>query len=165
MSNRAPEVHCFNSKGCRLYPGIQPLDYLNTLGFSGLTAYFGLTRISELKPGEKLVVSGAAGSVGYTACQLGKVAGAKVYGIAGSQDKCNALEKEVGVEKAFNYKSPTFFQDFKETVGYLDVYFDNVGGDMLDFMLTRLNKDARIVLCGMSSYKSFHWKIQLKKND
>jgi len=68
------------------------------------------------------------------------------------------------LEKTFNHKSPTFFQDFKETVGYLDVYFDDVGGDMLNFMLTRLNKDARIVLCGMSSYKSFH-KIQLKKND
>jgi len=59
------------------------------------------------------------------------------------------------IEKTFNHKSPTFFPDFKETVGYLDVYFDNVGGDMLDFMLTRLNKDARIVLCGVSSFTKF----------
>lgn len=76
--------------------------------------------------------------------------GAKVYAIAGTQDKCNWLEKECGVEKAFDYKSPTFRDDFKKTVGYLDVYFDNVGGDILDFMLTRLNKNARIVMCGKS---------------
>lgn len=139
---------------CRLYPGVQPLDYLNTLGTPGLTAYFGLKKIGEVKAGEKLVVSGAAGAVGSMACQLGKAAGAKVYAIAGSPDKCEWLEKEIGVEKAFNYKSPTFLQDFKKNVGYLDVYFDNVGGDMLDFMLTRLNKNARIALCGLSSQLS-----------
>ncbi|KAF9444824.1 alcohol dehydrogenase [Macrolepiota fuliginosa MF-IS2] len=138
-----------------LQPGVQPLDYLNTLGSSGLTAYFGLKKIGELKPGDKLVVSGAAGSVGSIACQLGKAAGAKVYAIAGSPDKCEWLEKEIGVEKAFNYKSPTFTQDFKDTAGYLDVYFDNVGGDILDFMLTRLNQNARIILCGaISAYNS-----------
>lgn len=133
----------------RLYPGVQPLDYLNTLGLPGLTAYFGLKKIGEVKAGEKLVVSGAAGAVGSIACQLGKAAGAKVYAIAGSPDKCEWLEKEIGVEKAFNYKSSAFLQDFKKTVGYLDVYFDNVGGDILDFMLTRLNQGARIALCGM----------------
>ncbi|KAF5359397.1 hypothetical protein D9756_003399 [Leucocoprinus leucothites] len=138
-----------------LYPGVQPLDYLNTLGTSGLTAYFGLKKIGEIKPGEKLVISGAAGSVGVIACQLGKAAGAKVYAIAGSPDKCEWLEKELGVEKAFNYKSSTFLEDFKNSVGYLDVYFDNVGGDILDFMLTRLNKNARIALCGaISAYNS-----------
>lgn len=143
-----PHSYVFELMRCRLYPGVEPLDYLNTLGLSGLTAYFGLKKIGELKPGDKLVVSGAAGSVGSMACQLGKAAGAKVYAIAGSTDKCEWLEKELGVEKAFDYKSPTWMQDFKDTVGYLDVYFDNVGGDILDFMLTRLNKNARIVLCG-----------------
>ena len=93
------------------------------------------------------MVSGAAGSVGAVTCQLGKLMGAKVYAIAGTQDKCEWLEKECGVDKAFNYKSPTFHSDFK-TVGYLDVYFDNVGGEILDFMLTRLNKCARVVMCG-----------------
>lgn len=87
----------------------------------------GLRNIGQIKPGETLVISGAAGSVGSIACQLGKRAGAKVYAIAGSKDKCEWLEKEVGVDKAFNYKSPTFRQDFKK-IGYLDVYFDNVGG-------------------------------------
>lgn len=136
----------------RIYPGVQPLDYLNTLGGSGLTAYFGLKKIGELKPGEKLVVSGAAGSVGSLVCQLGKAAGAKVYAIAGTSEKCEWLEKDIGVEKAFNYKSPTFMEDFKKSVGYLDVFFDNVGGDMLDSMLGRLNKDARIILCGKLQY-------------
>jgi Zinc-binding dehydrogenase len=87
----------------------------------------GLRDIGQVKPGETLVVSGAAGSVGFTACQLGKRAGAKVYAIAGSPGKCEWLEKEIGVDKAFNYKSPTFRQEFKK-IGYLDVYFDNVGG-------------------------------------
>jgi len=135
-------------------PGGILLDYLNTLGASGLTAYFGLKDIGKLKKGETLVVSGAAGSVGSLVCQLGKAAGAKVYGIAGSQDKCDWLKTELGIDGAFNYKSPTFRQDIKN-IGYLDVYFDNVGGDMLDFMLTRLNKGARIVLCGaISTYNS-----------
>lgn len=136
-------------------PGVEPLDFLNTLGTAGLTAYFGLKKIGELKPGEKLVVSGAAGSVGLVACQLGKAAGAKVYAIAGSDDKCRWLERELGVDKAFNYKGPNFYNDIKKQVGYLDVYFDNVGGDILDFLLTRLNKDARIILCGaISAYNS-----------
>ncbi|EAU85415.1 alcohol dehydrogenase [Coprinopsis cinerea okayama7 len=138
-----------------LGPGIEALDYLGVLGGSGLTAYFGLKEIGQLKAGDKLVVSGAAGSVGTVACQLGKAAGAKVYAIAGGPAKCRWLEEEIGVEKAFDYKSPSFFADVKKHVGYLDVYFDNVGGDILDFLLTRLNKDARIVLCGaISAYNS-----------
>lgn len=92
------------------------------------SVFQGLKKIGELKPGETLVISGAAGSVGSVACQLGKAAGAKVYAIAGSDDKCQWLEKKLGVDRAFNYKSPNFFNDFKKNVGYLDVYFDNVGG-------------------------------------
>ncbi|KAK2460355.1 hypothetical protein APHAL10511_007744 [Amanita phalloides] len=135
-------------------PGAVLLDYLNTLGPSGLTAYFGLKDIGKLKKGETLVVSGAAGSVGAVVCQLGKAAGARVYGIAGSQEKCEWLEKELGVDGAFNYKSPTFREDSKK-FGYLDVFFDNVGGDILDLMLTRMNKGARIVLCGaISAYNN-----------
>ncbi|KAJ6619734.1 alcohol dehydrogenase [Mycena sp. CBHHK59/15] len=134
--------------------GVQALDFLNTLGTSGLTAYFGLKDVCQLKAGEKLLVSGAAGSVGSAACQLGKQAGAIVYAIAGSQEKCDWLVKELGVDMAFNYKSPTFRQDFKK-IGYLDVYFDNVGGEILDMALTRLNKGARIALCGaISAYNT-----------
>jgi len=110
-----------------------------------------LKHIGELKSGETLVVSGAAGAVGSLACQLGKKTGAKVIAIAGSDEKCSWLEKELGVDKAINYKSSSFKDDVKKHVGYLDVFFDNVGGDMLDLMLTRLNKNARIVLCGAIS--------------
>ncbi|KAJ7637749.1 alcohol dehydrogenase [Mycena polygramma] len=109
-----------------------------------------VTDVCDLKPGDKMVVSGAAGSVGSIACQLGKRAGATVYAIAGGQDKCEWLEKELGVDKAFNYKSPTFRKDF-QAAGYIDVFFDNVGGDILDMVLTRLNKGARIALCGAIS--------------
>ncbi|KAL0061939.1 hypothetical protein AAF712_011223 [Marasmius tenuissimus] len=134
--------------------GVQPLDFLNTLGPSGMTAYFGLKDVGKLKKGETLVVSGAAGSVGALVCQLGKRTGAKVFAIAGSKDKCEWLEKELGVDKAFNYKSPTFREDFKK-IGYLDVYFDNVGGEILDMCLGRLNKGARVALCGaISAYNA-----------
>jgi hypothetical protein len=139
--------------------------------FSPLITPQGLKDVGQIKAGETLVVSGAAGSVGSLVCQLGKKAGAKVYAIAGSDEKCKWLEEELGVDKAFNYKSDSFRTDFK-TVGYLDgrclfpaflvyaddaiVYFDNVGGPILDFMLTRLNKKARIVLCGAISQYSQH---------
>ena len=85
------------------------------------------------------------------ACQIGKKIGARVIAIAGSQEKVDWLEKELGVDKALNYKSPTFREDFVKAVGYLDVYFDNVGGEMLNYMLTRMNKGARIALCGVYS--------------
>jgi NADPH-dependent curcumin reductase CurA len=78
-----------------------------------------------LKAGETLVVSGAAGAVGSVVCQLGKIKGARVIALAGSEDKVAWLENELGVDKALNYKSPTFVADFKKHVGYLDVYFDN----------------------------------------
>ncbi|KAG5638779.1 hypothetical protein H0H81_010200 [Sphagnurus paluster] len=130
--------------------GVHALDFLNTLGSSGMTAYFGLKDVAELKKGDVLVVSGAAGSVGAIACQLGKRAGAKVYGIAGSDDKCQWLQKELGADGAFNYKSPTFREDFKK-IGFVDVYFDNVGGEILDMVLTRLAQNARIALCGAIS--------------
>ena len=105
--------------------------------------------VGKIKAGETLVVSGAAGATGSVVCQLGKRAGAKVIAIAGSKDKCDWLEKDLGVDKAINYKSPTFRKDFISAVGYLDVYFDNVGGEILNLSLTRLKQGARVVLCGM----------------
>ncbi|TFY77661.1 hypothetical protein EWM64_g6351 [Hericium alpestre] len=136
-------------------PGSQELDFLGPLGITGMTAYFGLNDVGKLKAGETLVVSGAAGAVGSIVCQMGKKQGAKVVAIAGSDEKCQWLEKELGVDKAINYKSPTFRKDFIDAVGYLDVYFDNVGGDILNLALTRLNKGARIAFCGaISDYNS-----------
>jgi len=133
-------------------PGGQLLDFLGPLGISGgVTAYFGLLDVGKIKAGETLVVSGAAGSVGSVACQIGKIFGAKVVGIAGSDDKCRWLKEELKIDAALNYKSPTFRDEFKDAVGYLDVFFDNVGGEILDFALTRLNKGARIALCGAIS--------------
>ncbi|GJJ08642.1 hypothetical protein Clacol_002861 [Clathrus columnatus] len=134
-----------------LFPGVHELDFLGILGLPGLTAYFGLFDIAQIKQGETLVVSGAAGAVGSVACQLGKLKGAKVIALAGSDDKVEWLESDLGVHKALNYKSPTFIKDFKAAVGYLDVYFDNVGGRILDLCLTRLKKNARVVLCGAIS--------------
>ncbi|KAF7327736.1 PKS-ER domain-containing protein [Mycena kentingensis (nom. inval.)] len=127
-----------------------PIRFPCLIAGAGLTAYFGVHDICQVKPGETMVVSGAAGSVGVVACQLGKRAGAKVYAIAGSQEKCEWLEKEIGVDRAFNYKSKTFYKEFKE-IGLVDVVFENVGGDLLDMVLTRLNKDARVALCGAIS--------------
>ncbi|KAG8954424.1 hypothetical protein FRC04_011751 [Tulasnella sp. 424] len=136
-------------------PGATALDYLGVLGSTALTAYFGLLDVAQLKSGDTCVVSGAAGAVGSVACQIAKLKGAKVIAIAGSDEKCNWLESDLGVDKALNYKSPSFRDDFKKNVGYLDVYFDNVGGDILDLCLTRLNKGARIALCGaISDYNS-----------
>ncbi|CDO70644.1 hypothetical protein BN946_scf184756.g10 [Trametes cinnabarina] len=130
------------------WPGMDILDFLGPLGATGMTAYFGLLDVGKIQAGETLVVSGAAGATGSVVCQIGKKRGAKVYAIAGSADKCAWLEHEVGVDRAFNYKSATFYEDFRKHAGYLDVYFDNVGGDILNFMLTRLKQKARIVLCG-----------------
>ena len=82
--------------------------------------------------------------------------GAKVIAIAGADDKCHWLETELGVDKAINYKSPTFHTDFKKAVGYFDVYFDNVGGEILNYALTRMKKHARIAFCGsISDYSEF----------
>lgn len=138
-------------------PGATPLDFMNTLGAPGMTAYFGLHDVGKIKAGETLVVSGAAGAVGSLVCQLGKKAGATVIAIAGTPAKCEWLVKEAGVDedKVLNYKDSKFKDNFRKTVGYLDVYFDNVGGEMLDLAMSRLKKNARIVLCGaISAYNA-----------
>lgn len=109
--------------------------------------------VGEIKAGETLVVSGAAGSVGSLACQIGKLYGAKVIGIAGTEEKCRWLREELKIDAALNYKSPAFHDEFKNEVGYLDVFFDNVGGEVLNFAMTRLKKGARIASCGKSKHE------------
>ncbi|KAI0032547.1 alcohol dehydrogenase [Vararia minispora EC-137] len=152
------EYAVLDEKTCqalKVPPGAEPLDFLGPLGITGMTAYFGLHDVGKIKPGDTLVVSGAAGATGSLVCQLAKIHGAKVVAIAGSEDKCKWLTDELGVDVAFNYKSRTFYSDFKKRIGYIDLFFDNVGGSLLNFMLTRLNKGARIVLCGaISDYNS-----------
>ena len=108
----------------------------------------GIIETLKIKAGETLVVTGAAGAVGSLACQLAQAEGAKVYGIAGSEVKCRYLEEELGIAKAFNYKSPTFRDDFVRDVGTFDVAYDLAGGEILDFLLGRMNVHARVLLTG-----------------
>ncbi|KAG7134340.1 putative NADP-dependent oxidoreductase YfmJ like protein [Verticillium longisporum] len=135
------------------YPPIShPTDYLSVLGTTGLTAYFGMLRIGEPKAGETVVVSGAAGATGSVAGQLAKIRGARVIGIAGSDDKCKWLTDDLGFDVAINYKDPDFRKKFKEaTPNFVDVYFDNVGGAVLEAALDRAKEHARFVICGAIS--------------
>lgn len=139
------------------YPTVShPADYLSAVGATALTAYFGMLRIGDPKPGQTVVVSGAAGATGSVAGQIAKLKGARVVGIAGSDDKCKWLTEELGFDVAVNYKSPDFRAQFKAaTPDYIDVYFDNVGGDILDACLARAKEHARFVICGgISQYNS-----------
>ena len=130
-------------------------DTLGVLGGTGLTAYFGLLEVGQVKAGDFVVVSGAAGATGSVVCQIAKLKGAKVLGIAGSDDKVSWL-KELGCDDALNYKSSTFAADFKtKTKDLIDVFFDNVGGEVLDLALSRAKIHSRFVICGaISQYNS-----------
>ncbi|KAL2268303.1 hypothetical protein VTJ83DRAFT_3149 [Remersonia thermophila] len=131
-------------------------DLLGVFGITGLTAFFGMTKIGEPKAGETVVVSAAAGATGSVAAQIAKIAGARVIGIAGSDDKCRWLKEELGLDVALNYKDRDFKKKFKEvTPKYIDVFFDNVGGEQLEMALARANTFARFVMCGgISQYNS-----------
>ena len=128
--------------------------HLGILGMTGMTAYFGLLDIGKPQEGETVVVSGAAGAVGSVVGQIAKMKGAKVIGIAGSQEKIDYLKNELGFDEAVNYKLDSFKDDLtKAAADGVDVYFDNVGGEVTDAVFTLLNKHARIALCGaISSY-------------
>lgn len=124
--------------------------YLGVLGMPGLTAYFGLMHIGKPKPGETVVVSGAAGAVGVVVGQLAKIHGCRVIGIAGSDEKIKLLKEEFGFDDAINYKTTT---DMEKAIGALcpngvDIYFDNVGGEISDAVISNINFNARIPLCG-----------------
>ena len=126
-------------------------DALGVLGSTGLTAYFGMTDIGQVKAGDFVVVSGAAGATGSVACQIAKLKGAKVLGLAGSDEKVAWL-KELGCDDALNYKDPEFTQKFKgATKDLIDVFFDNVGGEILEAALSRAKAHARFVMCGAIS--------------
>ncbi|KND87089.1 putative NADP-dependent oxidoreductase YfmJ [Tolypocladium ophioglossoides CBS 100239] len=139
------------------YPGLRdPLDMLSALGITSLTAWVGMTHIGGPQPGEQVVVSGAAGATGSVAGQIAKIRGATVVGICGSEAKCGWLVGELGFDVALNYKAPDFEQKFKAaTKSYIDVYFDNVGGKILDMALSRAKEHARFVECGhISQYNT-----------
>jgi NADPH-dependent curcumin reductase CurA len=134
-------------------PGLAPLPvYLGTLGMPGMTAYFGLLDIGRPAAGDTVVVSGAAGAVGGVVGQIAKLKGARVVGIAGGADKCRYVVAELGFDAAIDYKA----QDVAGALGEhcpkgIDVYFDNVGGEILDAALARLARHARVILCGAIS--------------
>ena len=122
-------------------------QWLNVLGMPGMTGYFGLMDIGEPKPGETVVVSGAAGAVGQTVGQLAKIKGCRAIGIAGGQEKCDWVVKELGFDACIDYKAgPSAVRDGLKThcPKGIDIYFDNVGGEILDAALARLARGARI---------------------
>src|SRR5271165_6529243 len=134
-------------------PSLAPLPtYLGALGLPGMTAYFGLLDTGKLKEGDTVVVSGAAGAVGSVAGQIAKIKGARVIGIAGGEEKCRWLVEELGFDAAIDYKTQDVRRALREHAPHgVDVYFDNVGGEILDAVLTRLARGARIVICGAVS--------------
>jgi NADPH-dependent curcumin reductase CurA len=137
----------------KLDGSLAPLTaYLGVLGMPGLTAYFGLFDVGRISAGDTVVVSGAAGAVGSIAGQIAKLKGCTVIGIAGGPDKCRTLLEEFGFDVALDYKSGDLRAALRQHApDGVDVYFDNVGGDVLDAVLTRLARGARIVLSGAVS--------------
>lgn len=126
--------------------------YLSALGMTGMTAYFALLDVGQPKAGETVVISAAAGAVGSIAGQIAKLKGCRVVGIAGGADKCKWLLDELGFDGAIDYKNEDVLAGLKrECPQGVDVYFDNVGGDILDAVLTRLAFKARVVICGAIS--------------
>ena len=132
---------------------VAPLaQWLNVLGMPGMTGYFGLMDVGQPKAGETVVVSGAAGAVGQTVGQLAKIKGCRVVGIAGGAAKCDWVVKELGFDACIDYKAGPVKDGLKQHCPKgVDIYFDNVGGEILDAVLARINRKARIVICGAIS--------------
>ncbi|HLK87264.1 MAG TPA: NADP-dependent oxidoreductase [Candidatus Binataceae bacterium] len=136
----------------KLAPGTDPLLALSLLGITGLTAYFGTLDIGQVKAGETFVVSGAAGATGSVAGMIAKIKGCRVIGIAGGRDKCDWLVKDLGFDAAIDYKHENVRDALaRHCPNGIDVFFDNVGGEILELVLARLAMGARIVLCGAIS--------------
>ncbi|KAI1773121.1 NAD(P)-binding protein [Hypoxylon cercidicola] len=132
--------------------GTKITDALGAAGLTGVTAYIGLERIGQPKRGETVVVSGAAGATGLVVGQICKIKGCRVVGIAGSDEKCEMLTRELGFDLALNYKSPTFRDDFvRATPDFIDVFWDGVGGEILEMALDQAAEHARFVICGTIS--------------
>jgi len=136
-------------------PGVPLPAYLGVLGMPGVTAHIGLLDFGEPKAGESVVVSAASGAVGAVAGQIAKIRGCRAVGIAGGPDKCRYVVEELGLDACVDYKAGRLWEDLSQaTPKGIDVYFDNVGGEILDTVLRRLNPFARIPLCGLISQYS-----------
>jgi NADPH-dependent curcumin reductase CurA len=140
-------------------------QWLNVLGMPGMTAYFGLMDVGQPRPGDTVVVSGAAGAVGQTVGQLARIKGCRVVGIAGGRAKCDWVVNELGFDACIDYKAGNVKAGLKEHCPKgVDVYFDNVGGEILDDVLARLARGARIVICGAISQYNNTTPVQGPKN-
>ena len=150
------EVAAINEEKIRIIKpneDIQETAYLGVLGLTGLTAYFGLLDIGAPKAGETVVISGAAGAVGSIAGQIAKIKGCKVVGIAGSDEKVNHLKNEMRFDEGINYKETKNIRKalMRTSPKGIDIYFDNVGGEISDAVMYLINNDARIIMCGQIS--------------
>ncbi|EDK41188.1 hypothetical protein PGUG_05286 [Meyerozyma guilliermondii ATCC 6260] len=138
--------------------------YLSTLGMTGLTAYFGLLDVGKAKKGDTVVISAASGATGSMAVQVAKAKGCYVVGISGSEEKCRFVES-IGADACVNYKDSNFKENIKKALGdkkYCDIFFDNVGGEILDVMLTLTKVGGTIVACGAIAGYNDASKIQIK---
>jgi NADPH-dependent curcumin reductase CurA len=134
-------------------PRLEPMTHLlSVYGIAGLTAYFGLLDVGKPKAGETVVVSAAAGSVGSIVGQIAKIKGCRIVGIAGGKDKCHWLTSELGFDAAVDYKDGATFKALRTAAPKgIDVYFDNVGGDILEACIAQMNLNGRIACCGAIS--------------
>lgn len=150
------EYGVFNTKACtpiQKLPGLEITHFLGALGMTGLTAYYGTKIIAQVGPEDTVVVSGAAGATGSMVVQIAKkMLGCKrVVGMAGTDEKCRWVES-LGADVCLNYKKPDFKEQLaKATEEYVEVYFDNVGGEILDLMLRRMARNGRVAACGAVS--------------
>ena len=145
--------------GLRVIPlntGLELPSFLSVMGMPGMTAYFGLLDVLKPKENETLVVSGAAGAVGSLVSQIAKIKGCKVIGIAGSEEKCNWLKNDLKVDGVINYKTDNLNSTLKELCpDGIDMYFDNVGGEITEAVINRFNIGGRMSICGqISGYNS-----------
>lgn len=142
-------------------------QWLNVLGMPGMTGYFGLMDVGMPQAGETVVVSGAAGAVGQTVGQIAKIKGCRVVGIAGGAAKCDWVVRELGFDACIDYKAGAgaVRAGLKEHCPQgVDIYFDNVGGDILDDVLAKINRKARIIICGAISQYNNTTAVQGPKN-
>jgi len=141
------------ARKCIKVPKVEPLTHLiSVYGVAGLTAYFGLLHVGQPKAGETVVVSAAAGSVGSIVGQIAKIKGCRVVGIAGGKDKCDWLVRHLGFDAAVDYKAGPVYKALKEAApDGIDVYFDNVGGDIFEACLPLMRQNGRIACCGAIS--------------
>jgi NADPH-dependent curcumin reductase len=147
-------------------PRVAPLPtFLNVLGMTGMTAYFGLLETGQPQPGDTVVVSAAAGAVGSVVGQIAKIKGCRSVGIAGGADKCRYLVTDLGFDAAIDYKSEDVAAALRKSCPQgINIYFDNVGGDILEAALANLARGARVVICGAISQYNVTGPVQGPRN-